>query len=101
VKASDFKANFGAKLLRRYNDSVIALLEAVFPEYAFKPWLFPNAPHKYFESVENRRLYIEWLMERVKIRSEAELTARHFLDNNGSGLLHSYPLFSLPFGSFP
>jgi len=40
--------------------------------------------------MENRRSYIKWLMERVKVKDLAELRSANFNENHGAGLLQKY-----------
>jgi hypothetical protein len=63
------------------------LVQVGFPEFQFYPWLFDVTPRNFFKTVENRRKYIEWLLQTTK---KTTLTIADFRENGGSGLLHNY-----------
>src|SRR5262245_50730698 len=79
--------NKGRLLLARHGRSPLALLEAVYPEVKFLPWLFSSVPKGFWEQRQNRQWYVDWLLQRLGVGSTlAELTIQHFYDHNGAGL---------------
>lgn len=92
MKLSDFNENYGSTLLKKYHQSPFLLLKEVklFPDFDFKAFLFQSVPKNYFDEMENRRSYIKWLMERVKVKDLAELRSANFNENHGAGLLQKY-----------
>jgi hypothetical protein len=79
--------NRGGSLLLHFNNSPFLLVSGTYPDYDWLPWLFPNCPHSYFDSAQNRIRYVEWLMKKVGVTSSHKLQTAHFLENNGGGLL--------------
>jgi len=91
VTAKDFTDNDGISLLgNHYHFSPYALLSTVYSDYRYRPWLFAAVPKGYFDLEMNRREYLNWLLETVKVSEYKELNANHFTQNHGSGLLAKY-----------
>ena len=91
VRLSDFVDNHGKGLVESYYaNSPLDLLRANFPDYSFLPWLFPNVSKHYFDKLENRKLYIEWLFKKEGLKDLAQLRGTHFHRNHGSGFLRKY-----------
>ncbi len=88
VSQKDLLNNFGGGLLSNYYESSpIKLLSTIYSDFNFLPWLFTACPRSFFQSRNNRNNYLEWLINKVKIKSQMELTKEHFLQNGGGGLL--------------
>jgi len=90
VQRSDFIKNGGSGLLSEFNESPSAVIVAVFKDYTFLPWLFAKVPSHFFERKSNRRVYVQWLLKQVKVRSVNELTYDDFSKNGGSALLKTF-----------
>ena len=59
-------------------------------DFDFKPWLFDSVPAGFFDSIENRKLYMEWLLKTVGAKSPNDLTLNHYLQNKGRSLVSRY-----------
>jgi len=91
IKNEDFVANRGRVLIEKhFHWSAVALLQATYDHFDFKPWLFAQVPRNYFDKKENRKQYVEWLVEKVGVKSESELKVLDFRHNHGYGLLQKY-----------
>jgi len=64
----------GKRLLRRYNDSISAMLSSVFPDYAWEPLRFTKVPQNYWASTSNQRLFLDDLATKSAFH-----TSVHFL----------------------
>ena len=62
-------------------------VSTLLPELGLHPWLFHVAPKNWFETVDRRRAYVDWLKIKVGISELSELKESHFLENHGAGLL--------------
>ena len=65
-------------------------LGQVYPEHTFFPWLFNTTRHDFWANVDNRRSYLDWLMEEIGVSHYNELKTKNFIDHSGSGLLIRY-----------
>jgi hypothetical protein len=80
-------------ITKYYNHSIKPLLEYVFPNEWFVPWLFTMVPQGYWNSLENLELYLDWLSEKNgyrKIDDLYKLRTEHFKTNNGLGVLKKF-----------
>jgi len=73
-----------------YKGSPYRLLKVAFPDFPWRPWLFKTVPDGYFDAVENRTAYVEWLMEIVSVKRPSDLRYQHFRDHHGASLLMKY-----------
>eukprot|EP01133_Synstelium_polycarpum_P001118 gene1118-1277_t len=90
--ARDFTSNYGAYFIGHYGD-VASALKAVYPEYAWKPWLFERLNRAYFNTIANQRLYLDWLgatMGYTEPSAWYQVTQRDFKINHGFQLLKRY-----------
>jgi len=79
VKRSDLVNNHGMGLLRAHDDSLFLSIASVYTDFAFHPWLFGRVTPNYFDKIENRRKYINWLVEKVlPLIVHFPLSAIHF-----------------------
>ena len=63
----------GSLLLEQcYNGSLIAALQAVYPEYEWNLWLFGKAPYGFWKSTKNCRTYLNWLADKLNISHPEE-----------------------------
>jgi len=96
------KENGGNELFQIYGD-VYHLVNALLGErevdgdgkrkeraFSFLPWKFEAVPSGFWDRLENRKWYIDWLKVESKLLSEKELQRKHFMDNHGRGLLSKY-----------
>lgn len=93
VKASDFIKNYGRPLLRHYRDSVAATVIAVVPRSQWCEWMFTRVPPRFWDDVENRRRYVQWLGRRLGYREMADwaqVSRKDFKDHFGGWLIMKY-----------
>jgi len=91
IQQKDFIANHGATLLiKHFHSSPHALLSSVYSDFNYLPWLFSQVPAGFFDTIENQKRYVEWLVSIVGAKGTSELKAQHFLDHHGGGLLNKY-----------
>jgi hypothetical protein len=55
-------------LLHKYQGSMFAMLSAVFPEFDWLPWKFPQVPKTYWDNVNNVRKYLNWVGNQLGIK---------------------------------
>ncbi len=87
INITEFKANGGENLLKIHNNSIFDVLNSHFPDFEFLPWLFIPVQRGYFDSLETRRNYINWLVKTVGVENPGKLKNKDFVGNGGSGLL--------------
>lgn len=91
VTYRDFAENYGGGFLDKYyQSSPFRLLSAHFPTERFYPWLFASVPGRFFSSKENRKSYVDWLIETVGAASPSELKATDFMNHGGLSLLQKF-----------
>jgi len=84
--------NYGRTAIKKYHDSPLHFLQAVYPDYKWIPWLFGTTP-KIWKDENNHRWYAEWLFKRLgftKMDDWYSVTQRIIIDNYGGGLLCEY-----------
>ena len=64
----EFQDLGGRGLLLRYKDSPSTMLSAVFPEHTWHEWKFQQTPKHFWESSKNRRKFMEWASNELKIK---------------------------------
>jgi hypothetical protein len=62
----------GAALLQSIHNSPSLLLSAVYPDYDWLPWKFETTPRNFWESVKNKRKYLDWLGKQLGIKEFAD-----------------------------
>jgi len=91
VSISDFFLNHGSFLLVvPYKKNIFSLLNAVYPERKYLPWLFVNKPKGFFDDQPTRKAYIKWLRWITRVKDSTELRVQHFRKHGGVGLLQRY-----------
>jgi hypothetical protein len=75
----------GKKLLEIYGDMASLLNSTIGGD--FLPWAFKAVPHNYWKERGNRLRYLNWLKDKVGVKSISDLQKKHFLENFGAGLL--------------
>lgn len=53
--------------LEFYGKSLQAALLEIYPEHQWQPWLFECVPHGFWHDARNRRNYVEWVAQELKI----------------------------------
>ncbi|EFA84822.1 hypothetical protein PPL_01815 [Heterostelium album PN500] len=92
LRTNDFLHNSGNHIIGYYGD-VPTALQKLFPEFQWKPWLFERTPTGYFRSVENAKLYLEWLAPQLNITEPTDwykVTQKDFRTHQGFHLLKCY-----------
>lgn len=94
ISARNIKKYDGAGLLMEYyEDSPLQFVQAVFPHYNLFPWKFSQVPHKYWEELDNKRDYINWLGEKLKYTTMEhwyKITIDIMIKNCGYTLIRKY-----------
>jgi very-short-patch-repair endonuclease len=84
----------GPTLYGHFNSSTIQIMEFLYPQYDWNPWLIKSgAPNNYWTSIENQKKYLVWLGKLLKIENQDDwykLTGRKIIDNYGSGMFGRY-----------
>jgi hypothetical protein len=72
-------------LLKVYDESISLLLSTVYPQYVWYPWLFKAIPDGYWNSIQNRRFFFQWLAEELHIEREEQWYNVSLLDIKRTG----------------
>ena len=67
ITVNDLKKNGGSTLVHKHRDCPSELIQTVFPEHNWMPWRFARSPGYCFSSMNNRRLFIKWVTDRLDI----------------------------------
>jgi len=91
VSRKEFKENrLWGMLSHQYSSSVFNLVNDIYPEIDWKPWLFEKAPNALWNDEANWNEYLDWFEERMEITDPVEwymVKADDFAKLNGNALL--------------
>jgi hypothetical protein len=91
---NDFIDNDGNGLWVAHGNCLKALLESLYPERRWHPWLFAVTTMGTWTDKENHKSYMKWLEGKLGIKSPedwyAHLSKEIFRDNHGHGLLSNH-----------
>lgn len=95
VSQDTFRENYGSGLVlsKIYNSSHIALLQNVYKEYIFHPWLFKQTPQGFWKAITNQKNYMKWLSDQLKCKVADDwygISKRTIQMLSGGGLLGHY-----------
>ncbi len=93
VTYEDFQANHGIQFLKLYSTSPVAAVKDCFPEHTWKEWMFARVPVGFWDTLANRRRYLRWLGEKLKLKRPKDwhrVRWEDFRANCGGGLLARY-----------
>jgi len=65
----------------------------LFPEYKWLPWLFPRVSSNFWNSKQNKTMYLKWLGDKLgftRYEDWYRLQNRTIVRNHGTQLLHTY-----------
>lgn len=77
------------KLLASFKGSLANALISCYPEHNWEPWKFKKAPSNFWKSPLNRRAYLTWLANTLRISSLSDwysLTGSDLVNNHGGTL---------------
>lgn len=80
-------------LVKYYSGSIQQLIQETYPNYWFIPWLFQEAPNRYWELSDNIELYIDWLASMknyTTLNDLYKLRTEDFKLNKGMGLVAKF-----------
>lgn len=73
VKQSDFAKFRGKHFLQsQYGGNVEQALRAVYVAHNWQSWKFAQVPNGFWDSIENQRLFFDWLSEKLGVKTLAE-----------------------------
>ncbi|KAF2072033.1 hypothetical protein CYY_006644 [Polysphondylium violaceum] len=93
LKKSDFQQYGGSRLIKVFQDSVYSFLCDLYPNYNWEPWMFERAPKKFWGDLNNQKIYINWLGNKLGFKNYNQwygISKADFVDNNGATLLLLY-----------
>lgn len=93
VKKQQLVENGGRGLVSKYEFCWHRALEVVFPNFSWKPWLFPNVSRGYWRIEKNRLEFAHWLEKKLGIERKEQwymVRWRDVVDCGGGGLLRCY-----------
>ena len=94
ISQTDIIDNYGSSLLSKYyGGSPNKLIQNVYPNYDYKPWLFNKTECNYWDKIENRKNFACWLGEKLKYDTMEDwykITGDIISDNGAPQLLHIY-----------
>jgi very-short-patch-repair endonuclease len=83
----------GQQCLSKYNNSPINFVKIIFPDYKWLEWKFIQTSKKYWDIVNNHRIYAEWLGKELGYIKEEDwynITYNIIEKHKGGGLLSKY-----------
>jgi hypothetical protein len=93
VTQRSIRKHGGRALLKRYGDSPYKLLQSIYSENEWIPWKFHKIPANYWESLENRRKFVDWLGHHLGFKHLDDwykITMEQMFLYGGRGLLEEY-----------
>ena len=88
IKADIIIDNDGNGILQIYNNSPIQFVKAMFPEYEWLEWKFGMVSNGFWQNVDNRKLYTDWLGKELGYTEPEHwycITKQIIENNYGSG----------------
>ena len=85
--------DFDKKILKKYSNSFIKLLQTVYPEYDLKAWLFKRVPKGMWEDKIIQQNFCDWLLQKLgykNIEDWYKVSQKDFLKHKGRQLLKKY-----------
>lgn len=73
----------GRRMVQMYNSSWRRMLETLYPEYEWLPWLFLRVDSHYWSSTQHVEEYIQWISNKFQITDVAQwrsLPSREFMN---------------------
>jgi hypothetical protein len=67
INTRDVIAKGGGGLLHRFDNSLAAALESVYPDFRWQLWRFPQVPDGFWDRAENLREYANWLRGELEV----------------------------------
>jgi hypothetical protein len=80
----------GSGLMDHYACSIQRLVNAIYPDHNWKPWLFVQVPKNYWPQKQNRIAYMRWLGEQLgytQLEDWYALTKFDFVAHHGASLI--------------
>ena len=93
IRTNDFLDNKGNGLLDKYDNTILKILIAVYPNTEWFPWLFNQTVNGAWKDVNNHLRYIIWLEHKLNIiipDSWYNYNGNIINENKGDGLLTNY-----------
>lgn len=90
LRESDLFQYSGRGLYARYNCTILYILQAVYPDYEWFPWLFTITPNGIWSDVANHTKYMNWLGKKIgilKLDDWYKYSANIVMENYGTGLI--------------
>lgn len=90
ITQDDVYEMHGAGLLTHFDCSVQRLIQAVYPNHDWKPWLFVQVPKNFWPERENRIAYMKWLEARLGYKKPEDwyqVSKLDFIKNQGASLM--------------
>ena len=90
IRTKQIKDLGGHQFLRKNDNSISKALNFLLPEYDWKPWLFHQTLKGFWDDMENRRTYLDWLGEVLGYKCLDDwygISASDFRNNFGASLL--------------
>lgn len=96
VTSEVFRQKGGSGLLEKWDNSLLKLLQAVYPEYLWFRWLFIYPSRDIWNSREAQRQCLDWIAEEQGIQTTEQwylVTSETLKENGASSLLAHYDGF--------
>lgn len=93
ITQKDFHRNKGNRFLAYYQGSPSAAVMEYFPDYDWKEWLFGMSPLGFWDKLNNRRRYMQWLGDKLGYKNPEDwykITCSDFQKNKGNRFLTYY-----------
>ncbi|MCP4661260.1 MAG: hypothetical protein GY856_38135 [bacterium] len=90
IKGDDLIDHYGNSLLKRYHGNPGHVVMANFPESEWLEWYFVPLPHAFWESMANRRRYLDWLGKKLGFQEMEDwyrVQTQDFREHRGALLL--------------
>ena len=90
VTSKKIVENGGTQVLSKHRNSLIETLKTIYPNYAWKEYLFDAAPRNYWDSMDNQRNFIEDVGKKLGVEKMDDwynLTEAQVRSNGGNYLL--------------
>ena len=76
-----------------YNNSVCLMIETVYSDIDWMPWMFAHTPNNWWNNIENKKKFMKWFKVKMGIQKKDDwykVGVRDFYSHKGHQLLRKY-----------
>ena len=68
ISTTDIVTKYRGNFLHLYEGSIYKALQSVYPNYDWCGWKFPSVPIRYWDKLENKKKFLNWLSKELHVK---------------------------------